>query len=59
MKNLPNTDSKWTSGSIIFKIEKLEYDGTDIWVYYKNEATKQEYNCLVGAFLNRFNEQLT
>lgn len=59
MKNLPNTISKWTSiDSKVFKIERLEHDDCGTWVYYKNIETGQTYSCLVGAFLQRFKEQL-
>lgn len=60
MKNLPNITSKWTGiDSTTFKIERLESKNSQVWVYYRNEQTGQQYSCLVEAFLQRFKEQLT
>jgi hypothetical protein len=60
MKNLPNVNSNWIDNkSTIFRIKKLENKDSGVWVYYQNEKTDQQYNCLVDAFLARFKEQLS
>lgn len=59
MKNLPNTKSRWVGTDFsVFRIKKIDHNEQGIWVYYQNEKTGQEYNCLVEAFLQRFKEQL-
>lgn len=57
MKDLPVLGSVWTSTDLSkFKVEKLRIDNNSIWIFYKNLKTEKEYNCLVNAFLDRFNE---
>jgi gentisate 1,2-dioxygenase len=59
MKNLPNVANKWiTADSKVFKIEQLVHNDNGVWVHYVNELTGKKYNCLIGAFLQRFKEQL-
>lgn len=59
MKNLPNITSKWTTpDSVIFKIDKIDFNEQGIWVFYHNVKTGQEYSCLAEAFLERFREEL-
>ena len=56
-KHIIDFPSTWTStDSTEFKVTNVvdKEDGT--WVYYTNPATGQEYNCLIGAFLQRFRQ---
>ena len=59
MKDFPTIGSIWTSTDLSkFKVEKLRIDNGSVWIFYKNLETEKEYNCLVHAFLERFNEVL-
>ena len=40
----------------IFRVTKVLQTPVGLTVYYFNEATKQEYSCLLDAFTERFKE---
>jgi hypothetical protein len=42
------------SGQVMFVVQKVcEVEG-NIWVHYENVNSKQNYSCLVEAFVHRF-----
>jgi hypothetical protein len=47
----------WTSqGTARFVVERLVTNEQGLWVFYRNSADPEKtYNCLSGAFLQRFN----
>ena len=48
--------SRWkTIDKIFVVIGVIDKEG-DLWVYYKNSQTLQEYNCRQEAFVGRFSE---
>lgn len=54
---IPILGSTWISSDFSkFEVKKLRIDHGSIWVFYKNIKTDKEYNCLLPAFLERFNE---
>lgn len=49
--------SKWgTIDGKEFRVTDIKEVDNQIWIYYNNILTKQEYSCLKEAFINRFNE---
>lgn len=46
------TDSKGN----IFKVDEVVQGPAGLTVYYHNEATEQQYSCLLDAFSERFQE---
>jgi len=38
----------------IFVVEAVRQVEQDLWVYYHNAATGQQYSCLLDAFSQRF-----
>ena len=38
----------------VFVVEEVRQVEKDLWVYYHNVATGQEYSCLLDAFSQRF-----
>jgi hypothetical protein len=40
----------------IFRVTEVLQTPAGLTVYYFNEATKQEYSCLLDAFTERFKE---
>jgi hypothetical protein len=52
-------------GSIWVTPDRKQFQVTDIklvdnqkWIYYNNVSSKQEYHCLVEAFIDRFTEKV-
>lgn len=37
-----------------FKIDSIKIIGENIWVYYQNIQTKEQYHCLLETFKNKF-----
>ena len=48
--------SLWSGGDRRFKINDIKIVDNNVWIYYNNVLTKQEYSCLKEAFLQRFTE---
>ena len=48
--------SLWASADRRFKVNDIKIVDNEIWIYYNNVLTKQEYSCLKEAFLQRFTE---
>lgn len=48
--------SVWAGGERHFKISDIKIVDNNVWIYYNNVLTKQEYSCLKEAFLQRFTE---
>jgi hypothetical protein len=49
--------SKWRSTDyILFYVIRTEERNGDTWVFYRRDHDGQEFNCLAGAFLHRFQE---
>jgi hypothetical protein len=49
--------SRFTDGqNNIFTVNEVMQTPVGLTVYYENEATKQEYSCLLEAFTERFKE---
>lgn len=49
--------SRFTDGKDkIFRVTEVVQTPVGLTVYYFNEATKQEYSCLLEAFSERFHE---
>ena len=49
--------TKFTDGqNNIFTVNEVIQTPVGLTVYYANEATKQEYSCLLEAFSERFRE---
>lgn len=49
--------SRFTDGqNNIFTVNEVMQTPVGLTVYYVNEATKQEYSCLLEAFTERFKE---
>jgi hypothetical protein len=49
--------TKFTDGqNNIFTVNEVVQTPVGLTVYYVNEATKQEYSCLLEAFTERFKE---
>ena len=38
----------------IFVVEEVKQVDSDLWVYYNNAKTGQQYSCLLEAFSQRF-----
>jgi hypothetical protein len=38
----------------IFTVEEVRQVDQDLWVYYHNDKTGQQYSCLLDAFSQRF-----
>lgn len=51
--------SRWTAVDRAFIVTGLKEDEQGVWVYFKNEVTEQEYNCLQEAFVDRYDEDHT
>jgi len=43
-----------SSDGKIFIVEEVRQVDKDLWVYYHNDKTKQQYSCLLNAFSQRF-----
>ena len=43
-----------SSDSKIFIVEEVRQVDKDLWVYYHNDKTGQQYSCLLDAFSQRF-----
>lgn len=55
MKNIPKMNSVWCDNdSNLFRITQLEIKNKSVWVYYKNEQTEKNYQCLSEAFISRY-----
>ncbi len=50
----PNT--RWTYNRLKFIVDQVTVDDIGTWVFYRNEVTNQNYNCLVDAFIRRFSQ---
>jgi hypothetical protein len=50
----PNT--RWASDRLKFIVDRVTEDDIGIWVFYRNEITNQNYNCLMDAFIQRFSQ---
>ena len=52
--------SRWygNNGSL-FQVDNLRQKEGLMWVYYRRLSDNNEYNCLLPAFLSRFNMILT
>ena len=50
--------SRWTAVDRAFIVTGLKEDEQGTWVYFKNEVTEQEYNCLIEAFMSRYDQDL-
>ena len=49
--------SKWRgSDYAVFFVVKVEERDQGTWVFYRRAKDNAEFNCLVGAFLHRFQE---
>ena len=48
--------SKWKTVDKMFIVTEVVEKEKDLWVYYKNIQTLQEYNCRAEAFVARFGE---
>jgi hypothetical protein len=49
--------TRFTDGqNNIFTVNEVIQTPVGLTVYYENEATKQEYSCLLEAFSERFKE---
>jgi len=46
--------SRWSSVDRTFKVVGLEQRNNEEWVSFVNEKTKDEFSCLVGAFVARY-----
>lgn len=52
--------SRWSGSSRTqFVVRNLITDDRGTWVHYINYETEKDYNCLIGAFLQRFTEDVT
>jgi hypothetical protein len=38
----------------IFTVEEVKQIDSELWVYYNNAGTGQQYSCLLEAFSQRF-----
>lgn len=53
----PVIGSKWTAAAYVkFVVVDTKNDEHGTWIYYKRISDGAEFNCLVGAFLQRFTE---
>ena len=50
--------SKWKTIDRTFIVTGIVERDDHIWVYYKNEDTRQEYSCYEESFVHRFTEIL-
>lgn len=41
-----------------FQVSGVKEVDNQLWVYYNNVSTKQEYSCLAEAFTKRFSEKI-
>jgi hypothetical protein len=48
--------SRFTDGKNFFRVKEVVQTPLGLTVYYYNEATKQEYSCLLEAFSERFRQ---
>jgi hypothetical protein len=48
--------SRWKTVDKTFIVTGIIEKEKDLWVYYKNAQTLQEYNCREEAFVGRFSE---
>jgi len=49
--------SKWYGGNgDMFEIDDVRVISGETWIFYTNTFTMKSYNCLIGAFINRFRE---
>jgi hypothetical protein len=48
--------SKWKTVDRTFIVTGVLEKEQDLWVYYKNIKTLQEYNCRQEAFVERFSQ---
>lgn len=58
MINKIKIGSRWSSIDRTFKVIGLEQRDGEDWVFFVNENTKDEFSCLVGAFIARYSQIL-
>jgi hypothetical protein len=54
--NQVRVGSKWKTIDKTFIVTGVLEKDNDLWIYYKNSQTLQEYNCRQEAFVGRFSQ---
>ena len=54
--NQVRVGTKWKTVDRTFIVTGVLEKDNDLWVYYKNAQTLQEYNCREEAFVGRFSQ---
>ena len=50
--------SRWTAIDRAFIVTDVKEDEQGTWVYFRHEVTEQEYNCLIEAFMSRYQQDV-
>jgi len=49
--------SEWASIDKVFVVDDVILKEDGVWIYYHDQKTGDQYNCLANAFLDRFREK--
>ncbi len=55
----PRVNDLWvTNNFVTFRVTEVKSVNNENWIYYRREHDNAEFNCLEGAFLERFTRHI-